>query len=150
MKMPPPEKIPEAYSAIADNRIEMGEGRALIKSTDGKKIYLVEWLENVYSSNDNATYWQGYPGYPVIAVLMLQNRLPLNPEDAARFKGVNWSKLNKAHKNNYTAALEEVMNRLKGEGVDVERLNQVIAATYEALAGLNLDIKRGKRKTAQV
>mgnify|MGYP003623413141 CR=1 FL=1 len=146
MKPPPLEKIPEAYSVIADERIEIGGGRATVKSSEGKKTYLVEWDGDVYSANDNATYWQGYPGYPIIAVLLLQERLPYNREDAFAFKGINWKKLNAAHKNNYAAALAEVLNRLKAEGIDVDRLNKNLALTHQALVGLDLQIKRGRLK----
>jgi len=146
MKLPPLEKIPEAYSAIADQRVEMGEGQALVKSSDGQKRYLVEWAGDLYSSNDNATYWQGYPGYPVIAVLLLQGRLSYKREDALKFKGINWRKLNTDHKNNYASALNEVLGRLKDSGIDVDRLNNNMLLIHQALAGLNLEIKRGKLK----
>ena len=77
-KLPPLEKIPEAYTAIEDNRVELFSDYATVKSSDYKKEYLIKWKENIYSSNDNSTYWQGYAGYPVIAILMLQNKLSLN------------------------------------------------------------------------
>ena len=146
MKMPPRAKIPEAYSAIADQRVEMNEGRAEVRSSDGRKAYVVEWSGDLYSANDNATYWQGYAGYPVIAALLLQGRLPYHPEDALHFRGINWNELNKAHKNNYASALKEVLERLKKQGIDVERLNQNMELIYQALAGLNLKIKRGRLK----
>ena len=54
------------------------------------------WNENgsTYSSNDNATYWQGYAGYPVIAVLMEQGELPLDRAAAEAFAHVDWTYLN--------------------------------------------------------
>jgi len=147
MKMPPLEKIPEAYSALADERIMIGDGQAKVKSSDGQKVYLVEWDGDIYSANDNATYWQGYPGYPIIAVLLLQGRLPCNQEDVIKFKGVDWKKLNAAHKNDYASALGEVLERLKEQGGDIERLNKNMALVYQALSQLNLTIKRGRRRT---
>ena len=77
-KMPPIEKIHEAYSAIVDGRVNLQDGIAKVLSSDRKKEYTVTWEENVYSSNDNATYWQGYAGYPIIAVLLLTGKLPFN------------------------------------------------------------------------
>jgi len=150
MKMPPLEKIPEAYSAIADQRVALGEGRAEVQSSDGRKTYLVEWKGDLYSANDNATYWQGYAGYPIIAVLLLQGRLPYIYEDALLFQRINWNALNKAHKNNYAEALKEVQEGLKKQGVDVERLNQNLRMIYQALAGLDLKIKRGRLKSVSV
>ena len=149
MKLPPLEKIPEAYSAIADNRVEMGVGRSTVKSSDGQKEYLVEWDGDLYSSNDNATYWQGYPGYPIIAVLLLQGRLPYSREDAFRFAGVNWKKINTAHKNNYASALGEVLAGLENESVDADRLHGKLIEVHQALAALNLKIKRGRLKSTK-
>ena len=38
-KLPPIEKIPEAYSAVADERVAMGEHSAKVRSSDGTKTY---------------------------------------------------------------------------------------------------------------
>ena len=43
-KMPPIEKAYEAYSAIADGRVEMHDGYALVASSDGVKTYEVAWV----------------------------------------------------------------------------------------------------------
>ena len=43
LKLPPIEKIPEAYSAIADNRVVMSENSALVDSSDYTKRYTVTW-----------------------------------------------------------------------------------------------------------
>lgn len=75
-KLPPLQKIYEAWSALADGRVEMGEDTADVASSNGAKHYTVSWTEDTYSSNDNASYWQGYAGYPVLAVLMKQGKLP--------------------------------------------------------------------------
>lgn len=77
-KRPPLEKIYEAYSAIADDRVSMGEHEAAVRSSDGGGEYRVTWTGDAYASTDNATYWQGYAGYPVLAVLLLQGHLPLD------------------------------------------------------------------------
>lgn len=95
MKMPPLEKIHEALSAVADNRVEMGEGEAFVISSGGGKRYTVRWEGKVFSANDNATYWQLYPGYPIIAVLLLSGRLPLEDDIAGCFSGIDWSDLNR-------------------------------------------------------
>ena len=80
LKMPPMEKIPEAYTAIEDGRINLYNDYALVKSSNNEKEYLIKWQDNIYYSNDNSTYWQGYPGYPIIAILMLQGKITLNRE----------------------------------------------------------------------
>lgn len=90
IKIPPIEKIHEAYSAVADGRITIKDTEADVLSSDLAKQYLVKWENETYSSNDNASYWKGYLGYPIIAVLMLQGKLSLDKEIAENFKGINW------------------------------------------------------------
>lgn len=142
-KLPPLEKIYEAYSAIADNRVTMGENKAEVISSNLAKTYLVTWRENTYTSSDSATYWQGYPGYPVLAVLMLQGRLPLNRETAGRFGEINWTQLNARHKANYAAAVDEISaERIPAS--EAEPIRQEVRQVYETLSKLELTIKRGK------
>ena len=61
IKIPPIEKIPEAYSAIEDNRVVLFADYATVKSSNNEKEYLIKWQDNIYYSNDNSTYWQNYP-----------------------------------------------------------------------------------------
>ena len=70
-KLPPLEKVFEAYSAIADGRVAVDGQEARVRSSDGAKEYTVTWDGDVYASDDSTTYWQGYAGYPVLAVLLL-------------------------------------------------------------------------------
>lgn len=143
VKMPPIEKIHEAYGAIADDRITLRENEADIVSSDLSKTYLVTWNEkNVYTSNDNASYWQGYAGYPILAVLMLQNKLSLNREIAGHFKGIDWKKRNTAHKNKYAEVVKEIMDELNTLGVDTEKINQEIQKVYKEIETLEISTKR--------
>ena len=146
-KMPPIEKIYEAYSAIADGRVRMTEDtKAHVRSSNGEREYAVAWNGDTYFSNDSASYWQGYPGYPVIAVLMLQGRLPLNREIAALFSGINWSALNKKHKRNYAKAAAEVLSAIEMHGGDVAAINVEVERAYEGLRKLDIAAKRGPRR----
>lgn len=147
-KLPPIEKIYEAYTAIADNRVKISEsltletGQATVISSDRTKEYTIEWLDGTYSSNDNSTFWQNYAGYPVIAVLMLQGYLPYNTETAEYFKGVNWKLINTRHKNDYAAALDEVITQ---KGLSPDELEKIILAVQNVYSHLqNLDIKVGR------
>lgn len=140
MKMPPREKIPEAYSAIIDGRVEMHENYALVTSSDHQKVYLVRWQGNTYNANDNATYWQGYPGYPVIAVLLMQGKLPYNEDVARYFQGVNWHRLNKKKKRDYAAALADVLLDV----VHPEGIYEEIDKVYTHLSLLDLTLTRKK------
>lgn len=141
-KLPPIEKIYEAWSAIADDRVIMREGRATVCSSNRAKEYIVSWAGNVYSSNDNATHWQGYAGYPVIAVLMLQGLLPLDRDIAALFVGINWTEANAAAKRDYAKAVETVFAQLQcdEEKQSAARLENI--RVYDALKALNIEITR--------
>lgn len=138
-KLPPIAKIYEAYTCIADNRIEMQDEQAIVLSSDGKKKYKIKWKNNDYASNDNATFWQGYPGYPVLAVLMLQNKLRYNKEIATLFKNINWHSLNEKYKRNYDNAVEEVLNTLDYSPVLIRK---EVEKTYEEIKNLDVHLKR--------
>lgn len=146
-KLPPLEKVYEAWSALADGRVSIcaDERRATVASSNGQKGYTVTWDadERVYSSNDNATYWQGYAGYPVLAVLMEQGRLPLDHTVAEAFAGVNWTELNERFKRDYAAAVAHVVNE---RGLDGTHLDTAAHAVMDTLATLNITIKRGSTR----
>ncbi len=141
-KLPPIEKIPEAYSAVADDRVAMGEHSAKVRSSDGTKTYTVQWDGDAYTSDDNGSKWQNYSGYPILAVLLLQGKLPLDRRIADLFRGIPWKELNKAHKNKYAEALAEFMSgKTEAERKSIE---QDMHTVYDALAKLQLKrLRRG-------
>lgn len=142
IKLPPIEKIPEAYTAIEDDRIVMNDESATVKSSNFEKEYLIKWKDNVYYSNDNSTYWQNYPGYPVIAVLMLQGKLTLNRKVSAYFKGVNWNQLNKDNKRDYKKSVEDILVDVPNE--EKELISKTIEDVMDEIK--NLDIELTKKK----
>lgn len=142
VKLPPIEKIHEAYSAIADKRVVLKENEAEVSSSDLAKTYLVKWKDEVYSSNDNASYWQGYVGYPIIAVLMLQGKLSLDQEIAAYFTGINWKKINTEYKNKFSEAVGQIMGELREKGIDCDRIDQEIQKVYKEIGQLTIQTKR--------
>lgn len=142
VKMPPIEKIHEAYSAIADGRITIREEEAEVVSSDLSKTYVVRWKDGVYSSNDNASYWKGYVGYPMIAVLMLQEKLSLDREIADYFKGIAWKQLNTKHKNKFAEAVKEIMDGFLTEGINCDKINKEIQKVYQEIEGLTISTKR--------
>lgn len=148
-KLPPIEKIPEAYGAIADGRVAMKDSSADVVSSDGTKTYRVRWNGDLYSSDDNASKWQGYTGYPIVAVLLLQGRLPLNQDVMTLFKGIPWKELNKKHKNKYAEALAEVLEDIRANGGDPDRVRREMQTVYSALEALKLPRRRGVAKKAE-
>jgi hypothetical protein len=141
-KLPPVEKIYEAYSAVSDNRVIMEDNTAKVFSSDKSKEYTVTWNENIYSSNDNASYWQGYAGYPVIAVLMLQKKLLFDTSITDFFKNINWKELNAKYKGKYSKAVEEIMNKLKESGIDTDKIYKETDKIFESLKTLDIQCKR--------
>jgi hypothetical protein len=119
--MPPLIKVYEALGALGDGRVRIVDSRrALVTSSDGSKTYEVETSEDgrEISSNDNASYWQGYLGYPAIAVLLARGlyRPPANVTDA--LAGIPWKTLNRKFKNDYAKTLAEVDKELEQSGHD--------------------------------
>ena len=137
--LPPIEKIFEAWTALADNRVKMNDGYADVASSDGAKDYVVRFSGNLYSSDDNATYWRGYAGYPVIAVLMIQGKLPYAKEEAEQWKNINWTSLNKEFKNKYADAVAKVA---QGRGINLQEAYAEADKVMEGLKALPIDIKR--------
>lgn len=153
LKLPPPEKILEAWSAIGAKRIKLlspqdaQSGEAELVSSDGSKCYKLAWNGGRYSSTDNATVWQGYPGYPVLALLMLRGLLPL-PEDLTLLLApVNWNILNKKAKNNYTLAAREAFKNLNLNAETIHRIDQSMKETYALLQDLDISVSRFRKKS---
>ena len=110
--------------------------------SDGSKSYQVEWNDNTYASTDNGTYWQGYTGYPVIGVLILQSKLKVDKDIFHYFSNVNWNSLNKKHKRDYHAALLEVFEEKQIPPQDRETIENLTQQVYEQLKALDLKIVR--------
>ncbi len=141
-KVPNKSKIAESYTAIVDNRITIFENEAIVKSSNGDKEYLIKWKDNLYYSNDNSSYWQGALGYPVIAVLMLQNKLSLNKDILKYFKNINWNKLNKENKRDYDLSLEGIIEMFSPS--EKEKIYNEINKVYEEIKLLNIELTRKK------
>jgi hypothetical protein len=144
--MPPIIKVYEALGAIGDGRVRiMDSRRALVTSSDGVKTYEVEVSEDgrEISSNDNASYWQGYLGYPAIAVLLARGfyRPPANVTDA--LAGIPWKTLNRKFKNDYTKTLAEVDKELEQSGHDPDAVRSEAEAVLSFVR--RLGPVRGKR-----
>lgn len=138
-KLPPVEKVFEAWTAIEDKRVTLHDDYAEVASSDGSKGYTVRFDGSRFSSDDNATFWRGYAGYPVIAVLMLQGRLPFDSPQAALWKDVNWKEINTRFKNNYARAVEEVARE---RNIDLGASYRAAEAVLADLRLLPIEIKR--------
>jgi hypothetical protein len=146
-KMPPPIKVYEALGAIGDGRVRLEDDRhALVESSEGDKTYQVELSDDGHeiSSNDSASYWQGYLGYPAIAVLLMRGlyRPPANVIDA--LAGIPWKEINRRFKNDFDKTLVEVNQTVEAGGHDPDAIASEIESIMEALR--KLAPMRGKRR----
>lgn len=138
-KLPPKEKVYEAWTAIADGRVRLYDNHATVISSNKAKEYTITFKDDVYSSNDNGTFWQGYAGYPVLAVMMLQGLIPLDKEEAMLWKNIDWNAINKKHKNNYTAAVEEIEVE---RNINKEKASAAVDKVMAAIKNLQIKITR--------
>ncbi|MBI4964490.1 MAG: hypothetical protein HY913_14525 [Desulfomonile tiedjei] len=141
-KIPPKAKIYEALSAIADGRVSpKGDQQAEVVSSSGAKTYLVEWSEDLsgITSNDNASFWQGYMGYPIIAVLMLLGRLHFKREVADMLSGIPWKQINKQFRNDYDKAVDSVLGQLEAQGLRRETITDEVDRILAQIEKMELE-----------
>ena len=167
-RLPPRAKVYEALSAVAGGRVRVerdagssdvtdvpdfaggadlaGAGSAEVTSSSGDKVYAVEWTDGMrrITSNDNASYWQGYAGYPIIAVLLATGRIGYDPEVVAPLAGVPWKRINDRFKRDYDKAVESVLDEVETKGGDRTAIVAEADRIYEELAALHLE--RGPRR----
>ncbi len=147
MKETPIEKVPEAWTAIVDGRVRIEEGsnenagKAVVSSSNGEKEYIVTWRDNgkIFTSTDPATFWQGYAGYPVLAVMMTIGKLTYDRNLAQRFEGVEWKTVNTKFRNNYAKALQHVEEE---RGIDPDTVATAAGKVLAQLQALDLTLKR--------
>lgn len=145
MKEIPISKIYEAYSALADGRItKVDASTFLIASSDASKVYTVLKEGNVYSSNDNATLWQHYAGYPIVATLLQEGRISVDKSLLPHFKGIPWKRLNIANHNDYDKAIKEAFKDVDKK--TFEKIQEEMEKTRQEVLALDLIIKGNRKK----
>ena len=138
-KMPPRIKIYEALGAIADGRVELdagGGGR--VGSSSGDKTYVVEVGADSreIAANDNASYWQGYLGYPAIAMLIARGLYAPDASILAALKGVAWKEINRRNRNDWERTIAEVEEDAREKECDVALIRAEADAILAALRAL--------------
>jgi hypothetical protein len=146
--MPPLAKVYEAIGAVGDGRARIQDSsRALVKSSDATKTYEVEISDGgrEISSNDNASYWQGYLGYPAIAVLVERGLIARPPADATdALARIPWKEINRRFRNDYEKTIAEVERIAEQRGQDPNAIRAEAEAILSALR--KLAPYRGKRR----
>lgn len=139
-KMPPRSKVYEALGAVADSRVALtGDHTAEVTSSAGNKKYQIEWSADLktFSSNDNASFYVGYAGYPIIAVLLNLGVIAYKPSVAQKLANIKWKELNTKHKNDFDRAVEEALSSLSPD--ERSELESEISRIYAELEGLQLE-----------
>lgn len=145
--MPPKAKIYEALSTVADQRVTItGLTTAQVQSSSHDKTYDVEWSDDIseITSNDNASYWQGYIGYPIIAVLLKIGKLSFNNHIAELLAGIPWKVVNNQFKRDYDKAINHVLDQIEKKVGNRTEIEQEVENIYEQLGTLRL--QRGRRR----
>jgi hypothetical protein len=146
-KMPPLIKVYEALGAIGDGRVHEKGGRAAeVVSSDRSKTYRVEVSADgrEVSSNDNASYWQGYLGYPGVAVMLARGFLSARVETTRALAGIPWKEINRRFKNDYERTTAEVARIVAERGGNFDAIRaeaESILAAMRAMAP-----RRGARR----
>lgn len=135
-KLPPKIKVYEALGAIADGRVVINGNTARVGSSTGNKEYAVTFnlKNNQIMANDNGSYWQGYLGYPAIAVLMLKNKILYNIKVSGELKDISWKKLNKQYKNNWDKTIAHIHQDLQAKGISIAEVEREVQNIMEQLS----------------
>lgn len=140
-KLPPLAKVYEALSAVADGRVELtGPTSAQVTSSARDKTYAVRWSPDLaqFTANDNASRWQGYTGYPIIAVLLALKKLDYDPAVAQTLAGAAWHALNAQYKRDYDAAVAHVLRDIAAAGGQPEAVRREAERIFAQLGELEL------------
>lgn len=142
MTMPRKEKIYEAFTVLADDRLTIEENLAKVKSSDNKKEYIIEWNETEISSTDNETFWQKRPGYPIIAVWMKTEKVKYNKEILKHFAKINWHELNEKNKKDYQKGIDEILSDLEEKNINTEEIKKEVDKIYDQISRFSYEIVR--------
>jgi hypothetical protein len=144
--MPPIVKVYEAIGALADRRVKDSGGRTVeVVASDGKTSYVVEIDEDgrVISASDNASYWQGYIGYPGIAVMIGRGLYQPSHATLEALRGIPWREINRQFRNDWTKVINQVEQQAAERGFDPATIRADCEAALAAL--LRLAPLRGRR-----
>lgn len=146
--MPPKIKIYEALGAIADRRVETLDKGAKIYSSSRNKFYEVAYdsQKKAIMANDNGSYWQGYLGYPSIAFLLQSKVISFDPSHSEALKDIPWKDINTKLKNDFEETIIYVHDKLRKNGLNVNKFSAEVDRIYNEIEKLNLSLLGRKVK----
>jgi len=139
LRLPPRIKVLEAAGAVADGRVEPGDGCARVRSSMGDRVYTVcvDVARGLAYSDDNGTVYRGYVGYPIIALLMVKGVLPFDERVAEALKGIPWRRLNERYRR-YAVVERVVKGIAASRGVKPQEIDEFVEKVMKALSRLRL------------
>jgi len=139
-KKPHIARIYEALAAIADNRVEISGNRAKCYSITNDKVYDIQYnpVSGSIMSNDNGAFYTNSLSYPMIAYLMLINKIPYQEKLLEIFKDVCWKEVHEHFKNDYDKSIKFVLGELKKEGQDTDFIRNEVKRIYDFVCSLQI------------
>ena len=140
--IPPIIKIYEALGSISDDRIEIEGLKAKVYSSSREKFYIVRYepKTNLIMTNDNASYYVGYLGYPAIAYLMKIGELEFSEEYANALSGIKWKDINVKFKNDFSKTQEYMDGIVESKGLNLGRFYNYLERVLEQLKSKSLNL----------
>lgn len=148
-KTPHINKVYEALSAIADKRIQLiSDTEAKSTSTSGGKTYTITYdpTTGAMMSDDNSAYWAEIISYPMIAFLMITNRLDYDKKYLPYMENIKWKDINQKFKNDLDKSTDYVLVDLKSKGYLVEDLMTEVNRIYAIICNLKIEQFGPKKK----
>ena len=147
---PPLEKIYEALGALADGRVEVDGNSARVYSSSRNKFYIVHYDPDTQSimTNDNASFYKDYMGYPALAYLMVIGELSYESKVAELLKGIPWKDLNEKYKHDFEETIEHVFRErtiVERRAIEdeVRSIEEQLRQKHYALLGEKVQPPRG-------
>ena len=145
-------KLYEALGSLGDGRVKLDGTAAKVYSSSGNKFYDVVYApeKRAITANDNGSFWQGYLGYPAIAVLLALGVVEYDPKLAEYLSGFAWKDINQKFKNDFVKTQDFIDEQLVARyGVDLDEFHRTLEALLERINGLDLEkLPGGKRPPA--
>lgn len=151
-ELPPRLKIYEALGALGDKRVALQGNRAVVESSTRSKAYEVAYepSDNSITSNDNASYWVGYLGYPAVAFLIARGLVSADERIPVWLSNIPWKELNTQYHNDYRQTETHIRTLMRNRrGLELAIPDRTIESIEAQLADLKL-VKRGRPKRPPV
>lgn len=112
--LPPRIKRYEALWSITDQRTKVEDWEYHVYSSSGNKYYTVEYNQekNAIITNDNATFYKGYLGYPALCYLLENNILSYQADQALLVQAVYRKQLNTDMKYDFDAVIQHLQETI--------------------------------------